>query len=190
MYLCMYVCVWVSILCIYVAYPRLLCIRHSHQPYLPAYLPTYLPTQASTAVDFFIRNRGGIIERSLRLLEAGGDTLSYVTMLSERFFTLLTDACAAFDSLFADQVGGLCSLFSLYLSLCVCYRCGIVCSLLNIIVIMPSLSYFRPLSRHPYIHTYSTYIPQPAKARMNECFARLVLWVDGEVRRYAALVGK
>ena len=55
-------------------------------------------------MDFFIRNRGGIIERSLRLLEAGGDTLSYVTMLSERFFSLLTDACAAFDTLFADQV--------------------------------------------------------------------------------------
>ena len=33
------------------------------------------------------------------------DTLSYVTLLSQRFFALLTEACAAFDALFADQVG-------------------------------------------------------------------------------------
>lgn len=32
------------------------------------------------------------------------DTLSYVTLLSQRFFALLTEACAAFDALFADQV--------------------------------------------------------------------------------------
>lgn len=32
------------------------------------------------------------------------DTLSYVTLLSQRFFALLAEACAAFDALFADQV--------------------------------------------------------------------------------------
>lgn len=52
---------------------------------------------------FFIRNRGGIIERSLRLLEAGGDPLSYVTLLTEKFFDLLTGACAAFHNLFAAE---------------------------------------------------------------------------------------
>lgn len=96
-------------------------------------------------MDFFIRNRGAMVEAALRLLEAGGcvhihacilyifggsitarwmmmqtrgiphdlnnhinyacsDTLSYVTLLSQRFFALLTEACAAFDALFADQV--------------------------------------------------------------------------------------
>jgi hypothetical protein len=51
-------------------------------------------------VSFFIRNRGGIIERSLRLLEGGGDPLTYVTLLSDKFFDLLTGACATFDALF------------------------------------------------------------------------------------------
>lgn len=57
--------------------------------------------KSGTAVDFFIRNRGGMIARSLRLLEAGGDTLAYVTLLAERFFGLMAEACVAFEALFA-----------------------------------------------------------------------------------------
>ena len=36
-------------------------------------------TQANTAVDFFIRNRGAMVEAALRLLEAGGCVQAYIS---------------------------------------------------------------------------------------------------------------
>ena len=57
--------------------------------------------KSGTAVDFFIRNRGGMLARCLRQFEAGGDTLLSITLLAETFFGLITEACMAFEALFA-----------------------------------------------------------------------------------------
>ena len=115
--------------------------------------------KSGTAVDFFIRNRGGMIARSLRLLEAGGDTLAYVTLLAERFFGLMAEACVAFEALFAVSstavtaapVGGGKG-----------GKAGGKEGGKEVVVIV----------------------------RPPECFSRLVLWVEGEVRHFAALVGR
>lgn len=87
--------------------------------------------KADTAVDFFIRSRGDIVERSMRMMESEGNALSYVTSLSEKFFGHILDACSAFSKLFSE-----------------------------------------------------------GNNKKTDCFSRLVIWVDEEVRRYSCLIGK
>jgi hypothetical protein len=130
--------------------------------------------EAETAVDFFVRNKGGVLARALHSPETSGEPLVYVAVLAERFFGLMADACESFDALFAVSVSE--------------GRSEAITAGGTPITPSPNFEAFTSTDvENQRGGPMST--PGPS-VRPPKCFLRLVLWVEEEVRQFAVLVGR
>lgn len=130
--------------------------------------------EAETAVDFFVRNKGGVLARALHSPETSGEPLVYVAVLAERFFGLMADACESFDALFTVSVSE--------------GRSEAITAGGTPITPPPNFEAFTSTDvENQRGGPMST--PWPS-VRPPECFLRLVLWVEEEVRQFAVLLGR
>lgn len=113
-----------------------------------------------------------------------------MTLLSQRFFALLTEACATFDALFADQARtNQQRVISCFLGGYVgCEGGSGLCALLSLRRGSEAIGIIVCSNKPKNIHT-QTGRNVPIRSEKECLFARLVLWIDAETRRYAALVG-